>query len=217
MIIFQAILKEMTQDPTTPVHSRTTALVEKPHLDKTEKLSEVPSKMVALLHKALLEQKHDEADRRQEFEQGQQDLKQQEAVTKKQAIEKSQEDPNMELARYIEEEEQKAKAQKTHAQSLKPAAAKRIGERSKPTSHTSPKPVNHPATDHNAHSVISTKESLPGDRSLDSEVGIPVAGHHSQLFRLCIDWRLMLTSADTASVYPFTDVPLSAFSDLSLL
>ena len=65
--------------------------------------------MVALLHRALLEQKHDEANQRHAFEEGQQDLQQQEAVTKKKVptTDRQVEDPNMELARYIEKEEKK--------------------------------------------------------------------------------------------------------------
>ena len=144
----------MTQDPTAP-RARTTQLVEHSHADTkghdSEKLSEVPSKMVALLHKALLEQKHDEADRRQEFEEDQKDLKQQEAVTKKHTTEKEQEDPNMELARYIEEEEKKKKAHESST--------------AKATAHGRAKSGG--AT----HSAAHTSHSLPGDSSLNSEVG----------------------------------------------
>ena len=101
----------MTEDPTAPKPAITVALAQKPPVDTRQKLSVLPSKMVALLHKALLEQKHDEANQRHAFEEGQQDLQQQqEAVTKKKVHTDHQvEDPNMELARYIEKEEKKKK------------------------------------------------------------------------------------------------------------
>lgn len=151
----------MTQDPTAP-HAKTTQLAEKSQADtddqNTQKLSEVPSKMVALLHKALQEQKHDEADHRHEFEEDQKDLKQQEAATKKRTIEKMHEDPNMELARYIEEEEEK-KTKQAHKSQVKVDHHSKLPAQGSQDSKSGA----------GAHTVQGS-DSLPGDSSLDSEV-----------------------------------------------
>jgi hypothetical protein len=112
--LFQAILNEMTEDPTAPKGpnndgSFTIDLAQKTVRAKDGDSAVVPSKMVALLHKALLEQKHDEANQRNEYEKDQRDLKQQEATVKRSSDTKKDEDPNIELARYIEEEERATK------------------------------------------------------------------------------------------------------------
>ena len=180
----QAILNEMTQDPTAPEHPRTTILTEKPHTDKKEKLSEVPSKMVALLHKALLEQKHDEADRKEEFEEDQQDLKIQQAKSKKQVhSSKQEEDPNMELARYIEAEEAKSKARRSALRKIaakhaaagksvqKPTALSKSATPSQKEAHSGKG-----SEKANLDESSSSTHPLPGDDSLESEV------HCSSLF-----------------------------------
>ncbi len=151
----------MTQDPTSTHQARTIALTEKPEVGIKDKLSEVPSKMVSLLHKALLEQKHDEADRKEEFEEGQRYLQKQKAATTKQPAVKEQEDPNMELARYIEEEEEKSKAQrKSKAGTTVPVAHHAAQGKSASASDAETKDA----------ADSSSNPHLPGDESLDSEV-----------------------------------------------
>jgi hypothetical protein len=178
----QAILTEMTEDPTAPKPAMTVALAQKPHVDIKQKLSVLPSKMVALLHKALLEQKHDEANQRHAFEEGQQDLQQQEAVTKKKVRTDHQvEDPNMELAKYIEKEEKQRKLAlpssklvkkhaavsaaahgAAHAKAHVPPAKAKAHAIGAPTVHTAPAAKQPPALAHEpASAEVSPARDFP--------------------------------------------------------
>jgi hypothetical protein len=162
----------MTEDPTAPKPAMTVALAQKPPVDTRQKLSVLPSKMVALLHKALLEQKHDEASQRHAFEEGQQDLQQQqkEAVTKTKVHTDHQvEDPNMELARYIEKEEKKrkltlpsSKSVKQHTASAaavggsahaKPHGLAKVHNHGTRKAHAAPTPDQHPVLVHDPASA----------------------------------------------------------------
>ncbi len=149
----------MTEDPTAPrgpdnQGSMTTDLVQLSHT-KSEKSKVLPSRMVALLHKALLEQSHDEASRKKEYEQGQYDLKEREKNEGNDLRHRSHtddEDPNVQLAKYIEQVEMKSRRKK--------AGAKHIPHNPKP------------AAKHAKHEAAALKEN--SDKSWSQEVFIVI-------------------------------------------